>query len=462
MVVADPEVDFPESDFVKIENVFVIDEHSGSRTVKGKPLVVDEKFLQKIAKNNNENYLFRRSPPVLILGHTKDEDVDESEQPKPVGWATDFKVVPFFRTGKKALSCTWHIRKSESDVITKYPGRSVELYPEIGETPAIALLRKVPERNLPVIKFGKQDRDSYTYILQDPLPLTLLHSNSPLQFSRETSSMPMDNMDPVATAQAGEMKSARGLEAKVDGLTSELKALTSQFQQFMNAMMGALQGGEGEGEDDLLSPAPEGDDFEDGDEKPKSDKKETPKGKDDKKPEPKKDEKKEVEEEPVKMDASQASATNCYIPSDNKDKTKMARENDEVLKFQKETARLAAENREFKLKFNRMKAEKTVAEWETKDHIAFPTEEAKQAEIELMAHLDDESFAAHEKRAKLLYSRKKPAGESVREVQKFARQDDEKGALNSPEDVAAFTAAFDSGRLTGTYEEALAKFKGKK
>jgi hypothetical protein len=385
-------------------------------------------------------YLVDRRASVVGKGHTLDgENVKEEDQPPVVGWCVNFRVGPYRNSRKKALYGDLYIRKEHDDAIREYPGRSIELYPDSGEVPHIALLKKVPERNLPVIKFSADsDRDRYFYSLRTP------DSQLPLHYSKDPLSMNDDDLNSaIGSAVAGETKSAKGTDAKLDEILGMMK-------QFISLVMQADPNEDG---DSLLAPA-------DGDRDPAD---AAPA-----KPEPKKsdDKDKKDEEPPVKMGAECASANNVYPAdtNDKKDKVKMSRETEEALKFQKmQNEALAKRCEEFAFKFNRMKAEKTVADWEQTHFIEFPSEAMRQAEIEMLASLDDQSFEVHQKRALLLYKKKKPAGEAVRELSKFARTaESEKGPLQSTDDVAAFISALDSGRLGGNYEEALAKFSGKR
>lgn len=400
---ADPETDFPPEEFVFEPGVALIDEHEGARTHKGKALKVDAAMLERIAANQNDIYKHKKCPVFVGLGHTKDgEHVSETDQPPIVAYATNLRVEPFRTTGKRALFADLHFKREHQSAIRDYPGRSVELYPESEEIPFLALLRKVPERNLPVIKFSaRPTEDCYHYSLPD---------NLTLHFSKETVP-PMDKTNPALDADPAVADAQLGQGKEVQEIKAELAQVKALLQSFMSMVQEASVP-EDEDQSDLLGPADDADEFEDDDKEPEQEpeEKEEPKGK--------------ADDKPVKMDASQPTATNCNVPTTEKEPVKMARDA-ESLKFERETAakfaRLEREKEELRIKYNRIKAEKTLNEWKVKDRIQFPSPEAEAEEVELMAHLDDESFAAHEKRAKLLYHRETPNGEAVREVNKFSR-----------------------------------------
>lgn len=422
MIRGDPTVDFPPEEFIRVPNAILFDEHEGSRTVKGKPLVVDAARLERIAKNQNEIYRHKRCPVVVGLGHTKDsEHVKEEDQPTPVGWAVDLKTVPF-AFGKKALAADLYIRKEHAHVIREYPGRSIELYPSSDEVPFLALLRSVPERNLPVLKFSadRSEEDCVRICFTPPPPPTLLDPDfKPLTFSREKDDMPSNEMDgaelspkpEVADAQLGEGKTLKELADKISKLEQLLMPIAQAFEQ----MMQEPDGDEG---DDLLGPAGE----EEGDDDTET---ETPDS-DSEPAVPQKDA--EKKEEPVKMEASAPSATNCTVPNTitkEKDKTKMSRETEEALKFQRETAekfaKLEKEREELARQVNRMKAEKVVAELETKERIKFGKAEQRERQVKLLTELDPESFAEQVQIIKDHFQRETPASGSVMEKLQFAR-----------------------------------------
>src|SRR5262245_32814070 len=97
-------------DFVVVPDVALLDEHT-LMDDDGKPLVhLDAAKLQRIADTMNRRVKQTGDETPVVVGHTRD-GVAEEQQPEIVGWARDFAVKPFFRTGKKALFCTWRILK---------------------------------------------------------------------------------------------------------------------------------------------------------------------------------------------------------------------------------------------------------------------------------------------------------------------------------------------------------------
>jgi hypothetical protein len=145
----------PPGEYVTKSDVFVLDPH----TLKDKhgDVIVDvtEKMLQKIAANQNKRVAETGDATPLVIGHTKDE-AHEHEQPEVVGYATDWKVKKFFRTGKHALACTFHLFKKSVDKVRKFPRRSVELWLDSLTIDPISLLgATTPERDLGLLKLSK-------------------------------------------------------------------------------------------------------------------------------------------------------------------------------------------------------------------------------------------------------------------------------------------------------------------
>jgi hypothetical protein len=138
-----------------------LDDTTRFRAFKGIPILdvhehttrgaVDEPMLELIARNSNErceegNYA------LLLIGHTRDEeDIDETEQPKLVGFARNFVVGTW--QGRPCLLADFFFDRDRVDEALEYPHRSVErwrspLRPDLNYIEAISLLRFRPERDL--------------------------------------------------------------------------------------------------------------------------------------------------------------------------------------------------------------------------------------------------------------------------------------------------------------------------
>ncbi len=108
-----PKPELPPAEYVTRDSVFVLDPHQ-LRDKHGKVIVdVTEDMLNKIAQNQNARIKKTGDATPLVIGHTKD-DGHEHEQPELVGYATDWRLEKFFKTGKRALACTFHKRAKEA------------------------------------------------------------------------------------------------------------------------------------------------------------------------------------------------------------------------------------------------------------------------------------------------------------------------------------------------------------
>lgn len=435
---SDPAILFPASDFVNIPEVAVFDEHEGPGH-GGKPKKVTAKDLQRLADSCNKKFIDVRAATSLALGHTKDGDVAESNQPLIVGWATDFKVAPLLKTGRQALYCTWHVRKKYAHVISEYPHRSIEWWRDRDDIEPISLLRTAPERPLPILKYGvtpDPDSQPYRYVFSPPTDSTMTD----------------DDKKDMAEAVTGETSTNKGLAAKVDQLASQVGQLSQMFEQLLGMLE---QGGdEGEGAEaaddadagegkDLLAPADAEDD--------KEDKAKAKAKKDDK------DAEDDEEPEKYEADAGYAGPTNAFTPSTEK-KTKMARETDDVAKYERKIAESVAratetlrrENADLRVQYNRNRAKDAVAELEQKYKIDFGAEAEREEELTLFADLlavdsKGDSFQAHFDKVAKKYKRKtdaQPDSNGVSAAAKYARTGDGAPTFQSADDVAAYISAW--------------------
>lgn len=395
----DPDSIFPPDKFVKIPGVWVFDEHTRDDGHGKKPKAVTRTRLEKMAKVNNSLFRTRGVASAIILGHTK-ENADETEQPKPIGWAVRYQTDKMLADGTAGLKTDWYIKKPYAGAIDEYPFRSIELWPSTDEITHIALLRTASDRPLPPIKYNlDRGEDPVRYLFTPPPP------QSP------------DAMNPnpaVEQAKVGEAAPVKELAAELADLKEQFAEILPVILQLKELM--ASDGGDdkGKGDDDLLAPAEDEDDDTDGDEdkKPKS---------------------KDTAKEPEKHAAAAAGPTNTFTPSP--EPVKMSRETDEtVTQYKKEVervkaenARIAAQNAEFALKFSRMKAEKKVAELESVHRIDFGTADDRENEINLFSRLDDASFDHHAERVLKFYKQKpesKPDSAAVFDVTRYGRTED--------------------------------------
>ena len=449
----DPAYLFPPDRFIKLSHVAVFDEHEMPHAKGGKPKKVTEDDLKRIAATCNKKFVTVGAATALALGHTK-EEADEHEQPEIVGWATDFSVDKFGKTGKKALYCDWYIRRKYEHVIESYPHRSVEWWRDRDDLNPISLLRTAPERDLPIIRYSKTpDGDVYRYSFTPTLP------PSP---NSENRIMNDDEKTKVADAVAGESSSNTQLAAEVAGLKEQLGQLTSMFQELMQMVQseGGEGGGDGDGKepaDDLLAQA-----GDEGDDKAGDDEADNSEGADDQDKEGDKKaakvpEKMAADGEPEQY-AADAGPTNTFTPG--MEKTKMSRDADKelVAKYERMAAKMVKdatdvimkENEDLRVQYNRGKAEKAVAGLETDHNIDFGTDADREEETTLLTNLlaydkAGKSFATHCDKIARKYKRKessKPDSPGAAKVVQFSRTpEDNKPAFGTPDDVTAFVKA---------------------
>ncbi len=142
-------------DYIIKHNVPILDEHV-LKDEEGKEIAtIDKARLQKIADLGNKRVKDTGDECPIIIGHTKD-DTDEKDQPEIVGWASNYKVGKFLKTGKKALTCTMKFLKKHMEKIKKHPRRSIELWLNDWKVDPISLLgATTPERDLGLLQFSK-------------------------------------------------------------------------------------------------------------------------------------------------------------------------------------------------------------------------------------------------------------------------------------------------------------------
>lgn len=443
-----PDDVFTPDKFILLKNVPLLDEHTLPRGPSGKTTVTADD-LEEIADNNNQRWKETQDATAVCIGHTV-EGEPETEQPPLVGWAVNFKTGPFFETGRSALYADFYIKKEHSEAIEKYPRRSVEYWVSKKQVDPISLLSSsTPERDLGILRYHRETNDPvYQYALN---PNSL--SNSPPTLGT-TNPMPDTNAMPTPTPDP----KADGDTEKIVQMVLSSKPmveLLSTVQQF-KALLDELEnegGAEGQQDSDL-EPVDDADADMD-DDKGESDK-----------PKPKKDEGADDKEQrslnekpPVKFNAN---ATNCYTP-DAETKTKMSRENnDAALKYQRELDSFKVEMekkyKEQAVKYQRLKAEKSVAELEG-EGVDFTDKANRDRELDLMSNLSDAAFDTHVKRIKLNYKRKGPDSEGVTKALQYSRtaNDSPKGLQSNEDALKLADIMMKNPGLS--YEDALGKMK---
>ncbi len=371
----------------------ILDEHVLTDARGQNEMLVDAAFLAEIAANNNARVEQTGDPTPLIVGHTEDH-AGKSEKPV-VGYATNFRVQPFFESGRQALFADFHVPKEKQQILKDYPRRSVELWPKKREIDPISLLGgTTPERDLGILRFERgRDDDSIS-----------------IPFQRECYAMADDKKtDDVKDAEKSETSGNREISSKLDKLLQLLEPLA---ELMADALGGDPEGGEKpkgdekpKADDKAAKPAAKGDEMADEDDDLLG-----PADADEQMQMPPKDkEAAEYHDSPVKFGES-------YLPR----VTKMSRQPipDEVVKLQRRAEKLERENAEIKLQYARLDAEKTVADLEKNEGIVFAT---RQEDVEMIARLSGEAKKHFvENTIKKNYARDLT---KVKDVTQYARED---------------------------------------
>lgn len=131
-----------------IPGVPVLDEHELTDSRGQASGVVDARFLQEVANNNNRRFAQTGDATPLTRGHTSDDP--SAPDPPVLGYAVNFRVAPW-RNGRNALYADFKVdRRYEKDIDNSR--RSVELWFAKREVDPIAVLKATtPERDLGVI-----------------------------------------------------------------------------------------------------------------------------------------------------------------------------------------------------------------------------------------------------------------------------------------------------------------------
>jgi len=144
-----------DNDMIVKHHVPILDEHE-LKDGKGNVVIrLDQKKLSEIVRVNNKRMGNTGDEIPLVIGHTKD-DAPEGEQPEIVGYATNLKVEPFFKTGRKCITATFKFFKHAADKVRGFPRRSIELWLSDYKIDPISLLgATTPERDLGLLRLSK-------------------------------------------------------------------------------------------------------------------------------------------------------------------------------------------------------------------------------------------------------------------------------------------------------------------
>lgn len=434
---------FNSEEYVTVPDVPILDEHVLTARDGDVEAVVDAAFLEDVADNCNARFAATGDAVPLVIGHTK-ADAAETEQPPIVGYATDFKVGDFGGTGRQAIYATFHVRREREAVLRDYPRRSVELWVRKREIDPISLLgATTPERDLGILRYNRRS------------------DSSTLHYRRECPSMPMPKQ--YASDADAAMKDAEKNE------TSEVRELSSKFDKLMQMLAPLMQAlnespeGEPEGEEKEMDAADADEGVgegavEDGETQPADESADDDllgpddsEGEDadaDAESDPESKEAAKFRDNPVRFGSAGGNST--YLPK----VTKMARKDDDVVKLQRQHDATKRELAEFKRKYSRMEAEKTIAELEAQGYQFSDRNE----EIDIISQFDDEKVKSKFiEKIKRDYRREAVAVGS-NDLFRYSRE----SVGEEPTSADAFYAAFNGGKRLSKDEAEQKLFGSKK
>ena len=142
-------------------HVPILDEHE-LKDNKGNVVIrLDKDKLLEITSVNNKRIGDTGDEIPLVIGHTKD-DAPENQQPEIVGYASNLKVEPFFKTGRKCITATFKFFKNTVQKVRGFPRRSIELWLSDYKIDPISLLgATTPERDLGLLRLSKTGVKKY-------------------------------------------------------------------------------------------------------------------------------------------------------------------------------------------------------------------------------------------------------------------------------------------------------------
>lgn len=290
---------FKKREMVDLEEpVAILDEHTMPHPKDPKKLIaVTAERLQQIADNNNRRVSDTGDECPIVVGHTID-GAPAKFQPEVVGYAREFKVKPFFKTGRKALFARWRVFADRLDTLLTNPRRSVELWLGKWEIDPIALLgAETPDRDLGLIRLSRANGDSVISVFGE------------------------NDMDPQQ-------------------LVSEILAqlMQSPQMQFINALMEQVQAGHQGGMGGEMGGEPPMEEGPMGEEEVPPDMMgdEMPLEEENAEAIPEEEEEAEAEEEPVRRSAF-GSGTNTFVPSEGPRKMSRAQASRKPVAAQKRT-----------------------------------------------------------------------------------------------------------------------------
>ncbi len=163
------------AEFTDSDDVVILDEHM-LKDENGKPIIyIGPARLRYIAERANQRIKDTGDETPVVIGHTKD-DADEDDQPEIVGFARNFRVKQFFKTGKKAIYATISFLTSKLERIKQFPRRSVELWLSDWKIDPISLLgATTPERDLGLLRLSRDGARKYRRVVPNMDPKEIVN-----------------------------------------------------------------------------------------------------------------------------------------------------------------------------------------------------------------------------------------------------------------------------------------------
>lgn len=374
--------------WIEIPEVAILDAHDLLDNDGNIVMRIDDDTLDRIAENNNKRVEETGDETPISLGHTKD-GVPETLQPQIIGYARNFRVKQLFKTGRKAIFCTFRVLRKYADKLKEFPRRSVELWlKKLVIDPIAVLGATTPDRDLGLLRFRAGDQ-SYTYVF-DEVRRMQLGMNDP------------DNLAVKVVAMLQETKEWKFLQSLADqGMQApaqEAPPPAGPEEEMIDASEESMPGEEPVRLD------------EEDEEYPVEDEEIT----DEEKPVEEEEEDDEDEEAAKKKYAAAPASGNTYVPSGvgrrqkysasltEVEKVKMQRDQlrSQLVRTEKRTAAVEKEVNELRLKLSRAEREKALVQLQSE---GFDLDRAE--ELNEIAEFSDEQFTKHLDRIRKRYQR---------------------------------------------------------
>ena len=243
--------------FVPLPPFFVLKEGTVQDSRRPESTVTFTKSrLEKLAEVQNSRIEETEDATPIIIGHSR-RHLMEKEQPPLTGWATDFKVVPFYSTRTFGLQATPWALPSDKQNFAKFPRRSVELWTSPDMIDPISLLggATTPMQDLgtPHLKLSKH---LASFVPRTPLILEMCdmtddtkNSNTPPD---TTDKADPGNIDTATSGNSADMAQLKSQMAEVMQVIQLLKPFLEELKGGVSD--GTTPGGESEGEMGMNAP----------------------------------------------------------------------------------------------------------------------------------------------------------------------------------------------------------------